>query len=301
MNETQRGELHGKIALVTGATGGIGKEIARGLARMGAHVIVGTRAFDRGDAVRRELALDTDNANVEAMLVDVASQESVRAFVAAFSERHDRLDILVNNAGVWLTDRRETTDGHELTLATNVLGPYMLTSMLAEHLRAAGAARVVNVVSGLASKYDAQDLEFRRRKFSGFDAYAQSKAALRMLTWGFARRFANTQVTVNAAAPGFVKTDFNRNARGFTATMITLMSKLFAVGPEKGADTPLWVATSFELDAVTGRYYDQRKAKDGGFHDPDAIAELERFCADATGVAAPSPLAANGPGKRAAG
>lgn len=294
MNEPPRGSLHGKLALVTGATGGIGKEIARGLARMGAQVIVGARSPDRGEATRRELTESTGNAAVDWMLLDVASIVSVRAFATAFATRHSRLDVLVNNAGVWMTDRRESPDGHELTLATNVLGPYLVTSLLADQLRASGSARVVNVVSALAAKYDAHDLQFRQRKFSGFDAYAQSKAALRMLTWGFARRFASTGVTVNAAAPGFVKTDFNRDAHGFTATMINLMAKLFAVSPEKGADTPLWVASAFELEGITGRYYDARKPQDGKFSDPDAIAQLERFCAEATGIAPPPVLAVAG-------
>jgi NAD(P)-dependent dehydrogenase (short-subunit alcohol dehydrogenase family) len=206
------------------------------------------------------------------LVLDVSSQASIRAFV----ERLDveRLDILVNNAGAWFSDRKESVDGYELTFATNVLGPHLLTKLLLPKLR----GRVVNIVSGLAANYDASDLMFDTRKYDGFKVYAQSKQALRMLTWGLAARLDGKGVTVNAAAPGFVKTDFNQNAHGFTASMINLMVKMFGVTPAKGAETPLWVATAPELEGVTGKYFDGKKEKEGKFREPDPIAELERAC-----------------------
>jgi NAD(P)-dependent dehydrogenase (short-subunit alcohol dehydrogenase family) len=279
-------DLKGKTAIVTGATGGIGKEIARGLARLGASVVIGARDAETGKAAAGEIVADTANTSVVVQTVDVAHGQSIRAFVKEFEAAFDRLDILVNNAGVWLTDRRTSPDGHELTFATNVLGPHLLSSLLLPRLRASGAARIVNVVSGLASNYDAEDLDFARRKYDGFKAYAQSKQALRMLTWGLADRLDGTGVTVNAAAPGFVRTGFNRHAHGFTATMINIFARLFAVSPAKGADTPLWVATAPELAGVTGRYFDKRREHDGKFREPAAIVDLERRC-DAM-VAAPS-------------
>jgi NAD(P)-dependent dehydrogenase (short-subunit alcohol dehydrogenase family) len=291
MAETQ--SLYGKVAVVTGATTGIGKEIARGLAALGARVVIGARTRERGEAARREIVESTGNRDVVVLQIDVASIASVRAFVDELSASHDRVDILVNNAGIWVTDRSESVDRHELTFATNVLGPYLLTTLLADRLRAAGSARVVNVVSALAQKYDATDLEYTRRKFSGFDAYAQSKAALRMLTWGFARRFAGTAVTVNAAAPGFVKSEFNRSAKGFMAAMIGFSSRLFAVSPAKGADTPLWVATAPELAGKSGAYFDARTKKEGKFDDTAAIAELERICGELTGAPPITPAVAS--------
>src|SRR5262245_23080814 len=143
-----------RVALVTGATGGIGRAIAAGLARSGATVIVAARDLARGEAVAREIS-----TTAVAMELDVADQSSIRGFVAAFRRRHGRLDLLVNNAGAWFSDRRTSPDGHELTLATNVLGPFLLTSLLEDALRAAPAARVVNVVSSLASSYDPDDLQ----------------------------------------------------------------------------------------------------------------------------------------------
>jgi NAD(P)-dependent dehydrogenase (short-subunit alcohol dehydrogenase family) len=269
-------KLDGKVALVTGATGGIGKEIARGLARLGATVVIGARNPEKGQAVQKELAADTGSGRLSVMQLDVADPSSIRAFAEAFGRTHPRMHILVNNAGAWFTDRRENPDGLELTFATNVLGPYLLTQLLEGPLKAAAPARVVNIVSGIAANYDANDLMWRARKYDGFKAYAQSKQALRMLTWRQAERFAGTGVTVNAAAPGFVRTDFNQNARGFVPAMINFMVKLFGVTPAEGADTPLWVAASPELEQVSGKFFDGRKEKDGKFREAAAIADLER-------------------------
>jgi len=270
--------LTGKVAVVTGATGGVGKEIARGLTRMGARVVIGARDPARGEAARVDIGGQPGQVSV--LPLDVADLSSVRAFALALSDDVDRLDVLVNNAGAWFSDRRESPQGHELTFATNVLGPHLLTELLLERLREAGQARVVNVVSSLTGHYDATDLQFTRRGYDGFNSYAQSKHALRMLTWGLATRLSGSGVTANAVAPGFVRTGLNRNAHGLRASMIDLSARLFAVSPDKGAQTPLWAATAPELAGVSGRYYAGRKEKDGRFRDPGAIADLEQRCAE---------------------
>ncbi len=268
-------DLSGKVAIVTGATGGIGKEIARGLARMGATLIVCARNPSKGAEVVSEIKKDAKKPDsVSAMTLDVSSLASIKKFVDEFKTKHDALHILVNNAGAWFSDRRESADKHELTFATNVLGPYMLTKLLADRLRAGAPSRVVNVVSGLAGNYDASDLEWSKRKYDGFKAYAQSKQALRMLTWHFADDLGKDKVVAIAAAPGFVKTDFNQNASGFVASMINFSAKLFADTPAQGADTPLWAAASKEAEGLTSKYVEKRKEKDGKFREKAPIAEL---------------------------
>ncbi|HEY7223456.1 MAG TPA: SDR family NAD(P)-dependent oxidoreductase [Micromonosporaceae bacterium] len=270
--------MSGKVVVVTGATGGIGKEVARGLVGLGAHVVIGARDPQRGEATRQELGA-AGSGGVAVLPLDVADQSSVRAFAAAFIDQHRQLDVLVNNAGAWFSDRRESPDGYELTFATNVLGPHLLTELLLDALlRAAPGARVVNIVSAIVGNYDATDLQYQRRAYDGYKAYAQSKQALSMLTWGLAARLTGQGVTANTAAPGFVRTGFNRNAHGPRAAMIGLMSRLFAVSPEKGADTPLWAASAAELDGVTGQAFTARKARPPKFTEPGPIAELERFC-----------------------
>jgi NAD(P)-dependent dehydrogenase (short-subunit alcohol dehydrogenase family) len=269
--------MSGKVVVVTGATAGIGKEIARGLGRLGATVVIGARSTERGRAAADDIAKDT-KADVSVLPLDVASLGSIRAFARAFQEKHERLDVLVNNAGAWLTERKLSPDGCELTFATNVLGPHLLTELLVPRLRASAPSRIVNIVSAFADNYDAGDLMYEKRKYDGFKAYGQSKQALRMLTWGQAARLEGSGVTANAAAPGFVRTEFNRNASGFMAAMIGLSSRLFAVSPAKGADTPIWVASAPELASATGKYFDARQEKDGKFRDPAAIADLEKKC-----------------------
>jgi len=272
--------MSGKVVAVTGATGGIGKEIARGLVRLGADVVIGARDAQRGEATRAELSSSGTEGNVSVLPLDVADLSSVRAFAASFTARHGRLDALVNNAGAWFSDRRQSPDGHELTLATNVLGPHLLTELLLDALRSAPSARVVNIVSSIVGDYDPTDLQFARRRYDGYKAYAQSKQALTMLTWGLAGRLAGQSVTANTAEPGFVRTDFNANAHGPRAMMINLMARLFADSPEKGADTPLWAVSAPELEGVTGKCFAGRKQKPPKFTDPGPIAELERLCHD---------------------
>ncbi len=281
-------DMAGKVAIVTGATGGIGKEIARGLARMGATVILGARDAARGEAAQVEIAKDTGSKTVRVIPIDVANLASIRSFASLVGQGFGKVDVLVNNAGAWFTDKRASDDGVELTFATNVLGPHLLSKLLRDALAAAAPSRIVNVVSSFAGNFEADDLEFERRGFDGFKAYGASKQALRMLTWGLADRLAPARVTANAAAPGFVKTNFNQNAHGFMATMIGLSAKLFAVSAAEGADTPLWAAVAPELAAVTGKHFDARKEKDGKFREPGAIADLEARCEALLGRAARS-------------
>ena len=206
--------MSGKLVVVTGATGGIGKEIARGVARLGGDVVVAARNPARGEAVRAELAAEAAGGEISTLPLDVSDLSSVRTFAAGINGRYQKLDVLVNNAGAWFTERRESPDGYELTFATNVLGPHLLTELLLDRLRAAPQGRVVNLISTITGKYDPTDLQYTRRKYGGYDAYAQSKQALTMLTVGLARRMSDSTVTANAAEPGFVRTRIQLQRQG---------------------------------------------------------------------------------------
>jgi NAD(P)-dependent dehydrogenase (short-subunit alcohol dehydrogenase family) len=274
-DQSMDANLAGKTAIVTGATGGIGKEIARGLAKLGATVIVGARNPSKGEQVVEELKKD-GGPNVSAMVVDVSSIASMKQFAEDFQKKHEALHILVNNAGAWFTERKTSADDIELQFATNVVGPYLMTKLFADSLKKGAPSRVVNVVSSFADNFDLKDPQWANRKYDGFKHYAATKQALRMATWIQAAKLEKDKVAVNCAAPGFVKTDFNQNASGFIVSMINISAKLFGVTPAKGAETPLWVAASKDVEGQTNKYFDKRKEQDGKFRDAAQLAELEK-------------------------
>jgi NAD(P)-dependent dehydrogenase (short-subunit alcohol dehydrogenase family) len=275
-------DLAGRTCIITGASAGIGKETARALARMGAHVVLACRSLDRGEAARREIAGDV-RGTVEVMLVDVASQASVRAFASAFLDRHPMLHVLVNNAGIWARRRRESPDGVELTWATNVLGYFLVTDLLLDALKRSGDGRVVNVVSQLARDLDLSDVEFRRRPYDGVTAYAQSKQADRLLTWALARRLDGAAVTVNAMHPGMVGTELFGKAGGLGGRAASLYTRLFAKSAREGADTVVWLAASPEVHGRTGGFWIDRAERRCRFRDPVAEEPLWALCTKMTG------------------
>jgi NAD(P)-dependent dehydrogenase (short-subunit alcohol dehydrogenase family) len=251
------------LCLVTGANAGIGFEIAKGLARTGASVVLACRDRSKGEA-----ALSTIAGQTELLIVDLASQRSIRAAAREFAESHSTLDVLVNNAGVGLKSRQESPDGIELTFATNVLGYHLLTALLLDPLRRAEAARIVNVASTYAFGLDLEDVEFRRRPYEPVTAYTQTKQANRMLTWALARRLEGTSVTANAMAPGAVD----------TALLHTLAPGSSGRTPAQGADTAIWLATSPEVAGVSGRFWFDRKERRCEFRGVDQEETLWALC-----------------------
>ena len=277
-------DLTGKTAVVTGASSGIGKEIARGLARQGATLVLACRNAAKAKGVLDELAQDSGNQNLSVMSLDVASLSSVRAFAKDFLKAHPTLDILVNNAGGWSMERASSPDGLELTWATNVLGPELLTRLLLPALKAAGKGRIINLSSTVAGGLDMDDVEYQSRKFSGFSAYTQSKQADRMLTWALADELGPQGVTVNAMSPGLVKTDLNRSIHGPMKFFFSIMLPLMGKTPAQGADTALWLASSPELAGVTGKFYENRKEIPCKFRsDKAALQRLQALCAQMAG------------------
>jgi NAD(P)-dependent dehydrogenase (short-subunit alcohol dehydrogenase family) len=270
--------MTGKTAVITGPTSGIGKEIAIGLAGLGANLVLGCRDTAKGRATAIELARGTEGSSIEVMQVDLASRRSIEEFTRKILEAHARVDVLVNNAAVSRGEQpwAKNADGVELTFATNVMG-YFLTSLLfLPRLRESAPARVVNVASTFASDLDLDDLQFQRRPYEGMKAYAQSKACDRLLTWALARRLEGSGVTANAMAPGLiVDTGLYRH------TPPDIMARLRRRGgrtASDGADTAVWLASSPEIEGVTGKFFENRKQIPCSFRNHDVEERLWGIC-----------------------
>jgi NAD(P)-dependent dehydrogenase (short-subunit alcohol dehydrogenase family) len=250
--------MKGKVVFITGATSGIGTETALSLAKLGATVAFTTRDEWKGETTRQDIVrLSGGNQNIEPYLCDLASFDSMRRCVLAFQAKHDRIHVLINNAGTWERERTLSKDGVETTWAVNVLAPFLLSSLLLPALEKGAPSRIVNLTSGLhdRGRLDFDDLERARGKFDGSDAYTQSKLAVNLLTFEMARRLAGRNITANAVAPGWVATKLSRNANAFSRAIMNMM----AAKPSKGALTPVYAASSPELEGVTGRYLKDSK------------------------------------------
>ena len=255
--------MHGKVCIVTGANTGIGYEIARGLLERGATVILGCRDLEKGEKARATLVESTGNSNAKLMMLDLSNVARTKNFATKFEKEFQRLDLLVNNAGVWPKTRRKTVDGFELTFAVNHLGHFFLTQLLRPMLEKSAPSRVVVLTTSLAlnATIDFDDLMFKVRKHNNFVAYSQSKLANQMFTLAHARRLEGKGVAVNAVHPGVVATEITRESqdRGGGKGKLT---------PRQGAEGPLLLATSPELEGVSGRYFDQKEQKH-----PSALAQ----------------------------
>lgn len=248
--------MTGKIAIVTGANSGMGLATTIELAKMGAHVIMACRSQSRGAAALQEAQQESNGSRIELMTLDLGDFDSIRAFASDFKAKYDRLDVLVNNAGVVALKRELTKDGYEAMLGVNHLGHFLLTNELLEHLQHARQGRVVNVSSGAHKvgkiHFDDPNLS---RGFNVAKGYAQSKLANILFTKELARRLQPTRVTVNALHPGAVSTSIGVNRdTGFGKAVHKLLRPFFLT-PLEGARTAIHLATSPEVEHVTGEYY----------------------------------------------
>jgi NAD(P)-dependent dehydrogenase (short-subunit alcohol dehydrogenase family) len=222
-------------------------------------VVIASRNEERGRAAREDIIEQTGNDSVEVMPLDLASFRSIRSFAADVRDRFDRLDVLVNNAGVMLRPRAETEDGLEGTFGINHLGHFLLTDLLLERLEASAPARVV-VVASHAHKFARRGLDFddlqAERRYRWMNAYGKSKLANLYFARELARRLDGTGVTVNALHPGFVRSELGRGGDlGKVYGLGTYLSAPFAISPAKGARTTIYLASSPEVDGVSGGYF----------------------------------------------
>jgi retinol dehydrogenase-14 len=251
--------MNEKISLVTGANSGIGKVTAKVLAAGGATVIMVCRNREKGEAARAEIVSATRNENVDLRIADFSELNQIRRLAAEVKAKYSRLHTLVNNAGAYNGKRTLTPDGYETTFAVNHLGYFLLTIELLDLLKSSAPARIVNVASDAHqnSHIDFDDLNLENG-YTGWKAYAQSKLANVLFTYELARKLQGKRVTANCMHPGVVGTNIFNNVRGVGGAIVRLFSP-FMRTPEKGADTIIWLASSPEVEGITGRYFIDRK------------------------------------------
>ena len=248
--------MNGKVVLVTGATSGLGEAAATGFARLGASVWLVGRSRERGEAAKNRIAEQTASDDVHVAICDLSDMRSIRRFAEQYESEPGRVDVLVNNAGVLTEERSLSRDGIELTLATNVVGPFLLTKLLVPLLARSAPARVINVSSGgmYTQGLHPEDLQSDHDKFRGTVAYARTKRMQVVLSELWASRLAGTDVVVNSMHPGWVDTPgLLDSLPGFYRVLRPLLRT-----PEQGADTIVWLGSAPQAAAVSGAFWFDR-------------------------------------------
>jgi len=279
--------MAGKTVLITGATGGIGKATAIGLATMGARVGITGRDLIRAEQAAADIRDASGNSAVDAFAADMSSQADVRRLAGAVLDAYPRLDVLVNNVGGFWAHRHTTADGLEHTFALNHLAPFLLTNLLLDRFKASTPARVVTISSGAqaAGRTDFDDLQ-GARNYSGQRAYSQSKLANIMFTNELARRLHGTGVTANSVHPGVVRTNFGSEDQAGFFLIISPLVRPFLKAPAQGARTPIYVASSSDVEGLTGQFFANGKPRTANKAAGDAgvTARLWRVSADLVGL-----------------
>ena len=247
--------MQGKVCLITGGTSGIGKSTAHELARMGATVVIVGRNAQKTSQVVEEIRAASGNDTVDSLLADLSSRREVRRLANEFKSKYSHLHVLLNNAGAVFMRRQLSVDGIEMTFALDHLACFLLTNLLLDKIKASAPARIINVSSGAhtSGKIEFDNLQGERNYSSR--AYGNSKLATILFTMELARRLEGTGVTVNALHPGFVSTGFGKNNPGFLMKIIRAVVPLIARSPAKGAETSIYLASSPEVQSITGKYF----------------------------------------------
>jgi NAD(P)-dependent dehydrogenase (short-subunit alcohol dehydrogenase family) len=281
--------MAGKSVLVTGGTGGIGMATAAALAALGARVGITGRDQARAAAAAAGIRAATGNPAVDVFTADMSVQAEVRRLAAQVADTYPRLDVLVNNVGGFWAHRHVTADGLERTFALNHLASFLLTNLLLDRLTASAPARIVTVSSGAQARgrIDVDDLQ-GEQNYSGQRAYSQSKLANVMFTYELARRLEGTGVTATVLHPGVVRTSFGAEDQAAHFGFVIRAARPFMKTPAQGAVTPVYLASSPQVEGVTGQYFANRKPKTSAYADRDtaAAARLWQASSDLVGLTA---------------
>ena len=248
--------LIGKVCLVTGATGGIGKITATALADMGAELVIHGRDQVKAETTVREIQASTGNDRVSYLLADFSDLDQVREMAIKFLSSHSRLDLLVNNAGAFFNRRIPTNYGVEMTFLVNHLAPFLLTNTLLDRIKDSAPARIINLTSEAhrQDKMNFGDIGFNKGYF-GMKAYARSKLANILFTYELDRRLKGSGVTINAIHPGHIATDIWKNDFGIFGPAIKWLMGRIALSPEEGAENSIYLASSPEVEGISGEYF----------------------------------------------
>ena len=251
--------MEDKICMITGANSGIGKATAVGLAEMGARIVMVCRNKERGESAQQEIIEKTGNKNVDLLICDLSSQEQIRKLVSEFKQKYHNLHVLINNAGIVLSKRILSVDGIEMNFAVNYLAPFLLSNLLIDVLKKSAPSRIINVSSGVhkMASMDFDDLQGENKKYGAFKNYGVSKLALTLFTYELSRRLEGARVTVNAVHPGVVRSNLGRDQPAFSRGF----QKTFFKSPRKGAATSIYLASSPDVEDLTGKYFIKKQPK----------------------------------------
>ena len=251
--------MEGKTCIITGANSGIGKATAIELAKMNATLVLLCRDKERGESAQKEIIELTGNNNVDLILCDLSSQKEIRNFVAEFKRNYQDLHVLINNAGVMLSKKTQSVDGFEMNFAVNHLAPFLLTNLLLDMLKKSAPSRIVNVGSAAhrMGKIDFEDLQRENKKGRLMGLYGSSKLAMTLVSYELSRKLEGSNVTINVLHPGLINTNLGRDR---SSTSQGFARKFFKT-PEVGAETSIFLASSPEMEGITGKYYAKKKEK----------------------------------------
>jgi NAD(P)-dependent dehydrogenase (short-subunit alcohol dehydrogenase family) len=257
-------DMNGRICMITGATNGIGKSTAMGLAQKGATVVIVGRNAEKTKLLIDEIQRVTGNENIDGFVADLSSQQEVRRLAQQFKEKYQQLHVLVNNAGAVFMKRELSVDGIEMTFALNHLAYFLLTHLLLDMIIASSPARIINVSSDahLTNRIEFDNLQ-GERNYTGFGAYSTSKLANVLFTNELAQRLkmnsASANVTANALHPGFINSGFGKNNSGFTAKLMAGFITMFGGSVDEGAKTPIFLASDPSVVHISGQYFSNCK------------------------------------------
>jgi NAD(P)-dependent dehydrogenase (short-subunit alcohol dehydrogenase family) len=279
--------MRGRVCMITGANSGIGKATALGLAKLGATVVMVCLDRARGESALKEISQGSGNTSISLFVADLASQKSVRLLAKEFTDTNPKLHVLINNAGVLQTKRILTEDNIETTFAVNYLAHFLLTNLLLETLEASAPSRIVTLSSNLhqGAQINFEDLQGEKH-FSGFGAYHQSKLANILFTYELSKRLQGTRVTANCLHPGAIRTNLGRHQKSILFRAGYRFVSLFFSSPTKGAQTVIYLASSPDVEYVTGKYFVNKKEKKSSpeSNDEAAAQKLWQISAKLTGI-----------------